>query len=71
MPNDYVSTFLDKNMINDYGYFDSGKVDRLIKKIQRGRAIGYKDNMSLVGILSTQIWHYHFIQQYRDNFIKY
>ena len=71
MPNDYVSTFLDKNMINDYGYFDSGKVERLIKKIQRGRAIGYKDNMSLVGILSTQIWHYHFIQKYRNNFIKY
>ena len=67
---DYVQTFLGKKKLSEYGYFDSAKVEHLIKKIQRGRTIGYKDNMSLVGILSTQIWHYLFIEKYTDNFIK-
>ena len=60
---EYVNTLLGKEKIADYGYFDPNKVERLIKKINRGMAIGYKDNMSLVGILSTQIWHHTFIEK--------
>ena len=67
---EYVNTFLGKDKIKAYGYFDPAKTERLIKKIQRGRIIGYKDNMSLIGILSTQIWHHHFIDKFDDNFIK-
>ena len=40
------------------------KVGRLIKKIQQGRAIGNKDSMAVVGILSTQLWHHLFIENY-------
>ena len=65
---DYVSDLLGKHKVLDYGYFDASKVERLIKKIKAGRAIGYKDNMALVGILSTQAWHYHFIENYKRNF---
>ena len=50
------------------GYFDTAKVERLVKKIEKGRAIGNKDNMALVGILSTQVWHFHFIENYFKNF---
>jgi asparagine synthase (glutamine-hydrolysing) len=46
--------------IADSGYFDPARVGLLVKKIKNGRAIGYKDNMALVGILSTQVWHQHF-----------
>ena len=67
---DYVNTFLGRKKLVEYGYFESDKVERLIKKIQLGRTIGYKDNMSLIGILSTQIWHYLFIEKYTDNFPK-
>ena len=65
---EYVNTFLGKDKIKAYGYFDSAKVERLIKKVQLGRTIGYKDNMSLIGILSTQIWHHHFIDKFDANF---
>jgi len=60
----YVNELLDKQKLLEYGYFDAAKVERLIKKVRSGRAIGYKDNMALVGILSTQAWHYHFIENY-------
>jgi len=53
--------YMNKERILKYEYFDAEKVNRLIKKIESGRAIGYKDNMAFMGILSTQIWHNHFI----------
>jgi len=65
---DYVQEMLSENIVAKYGYFDAGRVNRLVKKIKAGRAIGYKDNMALVGILSTQVWHYHFIENYEKNF---
>lgn len=65
---DYVSELLGNEKVKNYGYFDENKVERLLKKIQRGRAIGHKDNMAFVGILSTQIWHYHFIENYSANY---
>jgi asparagine synthase (glutamine-hydrolysing) len=59
---EYVNTLLSKEKIVDYNYFDPNRVELLIKKIKRGMAIGYKDNMALVSILSTQIWHHTFIE---------
>lgn len=63
----YVHQLLSSEKLQQYGYFDPDKVKRLIKKIQKGRAIGYKDNMALVGILSTQAWHFHFIENYTQH----
>jgi len=65
---DYVSELLSDETLKKYGYFDPGKTGRLINKIKKGRAIGNKDNMALVGILSTQAWHYHFIENYQAKF---
>ena len=67
-PLEYVSELLGESALRDSGYFDAAKVPRLLKKIEQGRAIGYKDNMALVGILSTQIWHNHFIKNFNKNF---
>jgi asparagine synthase (glutamine-hydrolysing) len=67
-PPEYVNELLSKHKLTAYGYFDPTKVDLLIKKIQRKMAIGYRDNMALVAILSTQAWHYHFIERYGSNF---
>lgn len=61
---EYVRELLDVEAIRKYGYFDPAKVGRLTKKIQQGRAIGNKDSMALVGILSTQVWHHLFIEGY-------
>jgi asparagine synthase (glutamine-hydrolysing) len=67
-PPDYVNELLSTDTIKRYGYFHPQKVSLLVKKIKKGRAIGYKDNMSLVGILSAQAWHYHFIENFGSNF---
>ncbi len=67
---EYVNTLLSKEKIADYGYFDPNRVERLVKKIKRGLAIGHKDNMSLVGILSTQIWINIFIENNKASFWK-
>ena len=55
--------------LNDYGYFDAKKVTRLLKKIAAGRAIGNTDNMALVGILSTQIWHHLFVEHFHQQIV--
>ncbi|MCP4680247.1 MAG: asparagine synthase (glutamine-hydrolyzing) [Deltaproteobacteria bacterium] len=65
---DYVQELLSEEMITRYGYFDPNRVRLLNKKARAGRAVGYKDNMAFIGILSTQIWHYHFIENFQSNF---
>jgi len=64
---DYVNELLSNDKLQQYGYFNEKKVGRLLKKINMGRATGYKDNMALVGILSTQVWHHLFIENYESN----
>jgi len=64
----YVKELLSHQKINDYGYFSTDKVMHLIKKIERGRVISQKDNMAFISILSTQVWHYHFIENFSQNF---
>lgn len=63
---DYVNDLLSKDSILETGYFDERKVSILLRKIAAGKANGYKDNMSLMAILSTQMWHHIFIK----NFVK-
>lgn len=58
---EYISDLLDSRKITEYNYFDPKKVNLLMKKINSGKAIGYKDNMAFMGILSTQCLHKLFI----------
>ena len=52
---DYVGELLSPERLNDDGLFDSKAVGRLVDKAKSGRAIGTRDNMALVGVLSTQL----------------
>jgi asparagine synthase (glutamine-hydrolysing) len=63
-PPAYVDDLLSEEKIKQYGYFDAKKVGFLFKKARRGSSIAYKDNMALVGILSAQLCHYFFIEQF-------
>jgi asparagine synthase (glutamine-hydrolysing) len=65
-PPEYVRALLEPRALREAGYFDPDRVGRLVKKIEAGRAIGAKDNMALVGILSTQIWHNTFVTGFAD-----
>jgi len=61
-PPDYVTEMLSEDKLREYGYFDAQKVGLLFKKASRGHTIAYKDNMALVGLLSTQLCHYFFVE---------
>ena len=60
---DFATDLLSASALSSSGYFDQKKVALLLRKIKAGRAIGYKDNMAFMGILSTQVWHSLFINQ--------
>lgn len=60
---DYVDALCGDEAIRRYGYFDPQKTSLLLKKIRAGRAIGYKDNMAFVAVLSTQAWHHLFVER--------
>jgi asparagine synthase (glutamine-hydrolysing) len=66
----YVDELLSAEKIKSYGYFDAQKVGLLVKKASRGKSIASKDNMALVGVLSTQLCHYFFIEQFSQSFHK-
>jgi len=62
---DYVEEFLSESCLADYGYFKPRPVRMLFNKFLKGGAIGFKDNMALVGILSTHILHHRFIKDFK------
>ena len=67
---DFVHELLSSDCISRYGYFDAKKVAFLMAKINNGHTIGFKDNMAFIGILSTQVWHRKFIENFSDNFLR-
>jgi len=59
----YVEEMLSPARIRSDGLFDAGAVAKLTEKAKRGHALGGRDNMALVGILSTQLLMHHFIRK--------
>ncbi|RLC08302.1 MAG: asparagine synthetase B [Deltaproteobacteria bacterium] len=65
-PLDYVDEMLSEEKLGDYGYFNQDKVIRLKAKCQKqdGQLMSERENMAIVGILSTQLLHHHFIENF-------
>ena len=66
---DYVEELLSPERIRAAGYFNADAVDKLIRKCKRrreGSAISAIDDMSVVGILSLQLLHHHFLRTFQD-----
>ena len=63
---DYVEELLSESALDKAGYFDAQKVSRLIAKCrkQEGQLLSERENMALVGILSTQLVDHHFIRNF-------
>lgn len=59
---EYVDEMLSSARIRRNGVFDSAAVGKLAGKMRNGQAIGVRDNMALVGILSTQLILDQFIE---------
>jgi asparagine synthase (glutamine-hydrolysing) len=46
---------LSAGTIRNDGLFDEASVASLVAKAKAGRILGFRDNMAVVGILSTQL----------------
>ena len=65
---EYVDELLSPERIARDGIFNPVTVQKLVAKFRAGRAIGIKDNMALVGVLSTQLVHDQFVKGFREEF---
>src|SRR5262245_5000578 len=60
---EYVDELLAPERLRKDGVFNPAAVQKLTDKARKGCAIGSKDNMALVGILSTELFINQFINQ--------
>ena len=60
---DYAEELLSPHALGEQGIFDVGAVTTLAKKFKAGRASSVKDNMAIVGILSTELLIHQFANQ--------
>jgi asparagine synthase (glutamine-hydrolysing) len=63
---DYVEALLAPDRVARDGIFDATAIARLTVKFRERRAIGIKDGMALVGVLSTQLLIHHFVERPRE-----
>jgi asparagine synthase (glutamine-hydrolysing) len=61
---EYVEALLSPEQIRRDGIFDAPAVAMLQTKFRKGAAIGIKDNMGLVGVVSTQLLVHQFINHF-------
>jgi asparagine synthase (glutamine-hydrolysing) len=61
---EYVEELLGPRAIQEGGVFDSGAVGKLLAKARQGQIVSMKDNMALVGVLSTQLVIDRFIKNF-------
>jgi asparagine synthase (glutamine-hydrolysing) len=63
-PSDYVDEMLSGSALKKAGLFNEKKVDRLLAKYRKGGQDSEVQNMAVVGILSTQLVHHQFIENF-------
>jgi asparagine synthase (glutamine-hydrolysing) len=59
-----VRQLLSTESIKAAGYFNPVAVARLLAKCTSSAQVGENDNMALVGVLSTQLWHEVFVHSF-------
>lgn len=63
----WVAELLAPDAIAATGYFNAEAVQSLSNKVQRFGQLGETDDMALVGVLSTQLVHQHFVTDLRQS----
>jgi asparagine synthase (glutamine-hydrolysing) len=61
---DYAADLLSPGRLSEDGLFHAGAVGKLVAKARTGQDLGTKDNMAIVGILSTQLLINRFIREF-------
>ncbi len=60
----YIEELLSEKYLRDTEYFDPRAVSMLIKKSRQSPILGFKDNMAIVGIISTLLLHHTFVENF-------
>jgi len=65
-PPDYVDELLSPESLKETGYFSPEKVGRLVEKCrkQEGALLSERENMAVIGIISTQLLDHHFVRRF-------
>lgn len=65
----FASSMLNSEVIEKYRYFNPASIEQLLSKFrsQEWKNISERDDMSLVGIVSMQLLHHHFIDRGADD----
>jgi len=63
---DYVEDLLSPEALKETGYFNPVKVRRLVEKCrkQEGALLSERENMAVIGVISTQLLDHHFIRRF-------
>ena len=64
---DYVRELLSPDGLKKSGYFNPAAVASLLGKVEQGSDISESNEMGLVGIISTQLLHHHFVDNFRKS----
>ena len=60
---EWVADHLTPDALRRVGIFSAVAVDGLVRRCRAGVASGFRENQTLVGVLSTQLWHDQFIER--------
>jgi asparagine synthase (glutamine-hydrolysing) len=65
---DYVKELLSEDQLEKAGLFDARSVSRLTQKIRTsgGRPVSARDDMAIIGVLSAQLLHHHFVRHFAE-----
>ncbi len=63
-PPGYLEDILSEKNLRNTGYFNPKAVSMLLRKCRRSQVIGFKDNMAVVGIISTLLVHKMYIEDF-------
>ena len=63
----YVREMLSASALKKTGLFNPLAVEKLVAKIDQGQALGETDDMAVAGILSTQLVHHRFVQDFKKS----
>ncbi|MBN1600324.1 MAG: asparagine synthase (glutamine-hydrolyzing) [Chitinispirillaceae bacterium] len=58
-----ASMLLSRDAIEQYGYFDPAAVEKLTGKMKSGLRLSERENMAVVGVVSTQLLHEQFVRR--------
>lgn len=68
---DYIDEILSERYLKESGFFDVRAVSLLRKKAIQSPILGFKDNMAIVGIISTLLLYEMFIKDFKGTAIRY